>query len=195
MNFKKIVASMLVILGFSSYAWMEKTKNQNENSSNSKDSNTIHNATPISSGVPLSQEVVYGGSETGSRRVDTVTSSTPQAPASKKVSIVGSVTNTRSTVGTSSSYKDGTYTGDSVDVYYGNIQVQAIIRSGKIADVSFLSYPSDRQRSLAIANRAMPVLSQEAITIQGSQVDAVSGATATSSGFRQSLASALVKAK
>jgi uncharacterized protein with FMN-binding domain len=38
-------------------------------------------------------------------------------------------------------------------------------------------------------------LIQEAISSQSAQVDVVSGATQTSQGFQQSLASALVKAK
>src|ERR1035437_3582237 len=63
-------------------------------------------------------------------------------------------------------YKDGTYTGNPADAIYGTIQVKAIIQNGKITDVQFLQYPSDRSRSIAINTLAMPNLTQEAIQVQ-----------------------------
>ena len=92
-------------------------------------------------------------------------------------------------------YKDGSYTGNSTDAFYGNIQVQAIISGGKITDVQFLQYPSDRSRSVAINTFAMPNLKQEAIQAQSANVDIVSGATDSSNAFIESLSSALSKAK
>ena len=92
-------------------------------------------------------------------------------------------------------YVDGTYTGTATNAYYGTVQVEAIISGGKIADVKFLQYPSDRGTSLRISNQAMPVLTQEAITAQSAQVNGVSGASQTSEAFVQSLASALAQAK
>ncbi len=92
-------------------------------------------------------------------------------------------------------YKNGAYTGNVADAYYGNVQVKAVISGGRISDVQFLQYPSDRQHSLELSNYAMPVLTQEAIQIQNSNVDIVSGATETSLAFRDSLASALSQAK
>lgn len=92
-------------------------------------------------------------------------------------------------------YKDGSYTGDSVDVFYGNVQVQAIVQGGKITDVKFLQYPSDRQTSVEINSQAMPILTSQAIQAQSANVDGVSGASATSQGFVTSLSSALAKAK
>ncbi len=92
-------------------------------------------------------------------------------------------------------YKNGTYVGNSVDAYYGNVQVEAIIQGGKIVDVQFLDHPQDRGRSISINDYAMPNLTSEAIQAQSAQVDVVSGATATSGAFVQSLASALAQAK
>lgn len=94
-----------------------------------------------------------------------------------------------------SRYKDGEYIGDIVDAYYGNVQVKITIKGGKITDVVFLDYPHDRRTSMMINSQAMPYLKQEAIQVQNSQVDVVSGATATSGAFITSLESALVKAK
>lgn len=91
-------------------------------------------------------------------------------------------------------YKDGTYTGSVADAFYGNIQVQAVISGGKITDVIFLQSPNDRGRSIEINSQAMPLLKQEAIQAQLSQVDGVSGATASSGAFVQSLGDALNQA-
>lgn len=91
-------------------------------------------------------------------------------------------------------YKDGSYTGDVADAFYGNIQVQAVITGGKITDVTFLQYPNDRSTSVFINSQAMPLLKQEAIQAQSANVSGVSGATASSGAFVQSLQSALQKA-
>lgn len=95
----------------------------------------------------------------------------------------------------SKTYKDGQYTGKSVDVYYGNVQVQATVQNGKISDVTFLDHPKDRGTSVAIYEYASPRLKSEAIAAQSAQIDTVSGATATSGGFIQSLADALSQAQ
>ena len=91
-------------------------------------------------------------------------------------------------------YKDGSYTGSAADAFYGNIQVQVTISGGKITDVQFLQYPSDRSTSIAINSQAMPYLKQEAIQAQSANVDIVSGATDSSQAFQESLQSALAQA-
>jgi uncharacterized protein with FMN-binding domain len=92
-------------------------------------------------------------------------------------------------------YKNGTYTGPEVDVYYGLVQVKAIVQNGKISDVQFLEFPNDRQTSRFINSQAMPWLQQEAIRSQNANVDIISGATLTSEGFIMSLKAALQTAK
>lgn len=92
-------------------------------------------------------------------------------------------------------YKDGSYTGVSADAFYGYIQVKAAIQDGSLADVQFLSYPNDHPNSVSINQQAMPLLKQEAINAQSSQVDIVSGATDTAYAFIESLKSALDKAQ
>lgn len=92
-------------------------------------------------------------------------------------------------------YKDGEYVGNVADAYYGNVQIKAVIRGGKITDVQFLDYPQDRRTSIGINSQAMPYLKQEAIQTQSASVDIISGATQTSKAFRVSLKSALDKAR
>lgn len=92
-------------------------------------------------------------------------------------------------------YKDGTYTGNVEDAYYGNLQVQAVIKNGALANVNFLQYPNSHGHSVEISNSAMPILKSEAIKSQSANVNIISGATQTSQAFQQSLASALALAK
>ena len=94
-----------------------------------------------------------------------------------------------------SPYKDGSFTGDAANAFYGYIQVSATIANGKITNVQFLQYPSDRSRSVEINQQADPMLAQEAIQAQSAQVNIISGATDSSQAFAQSLQSALDKAK
>ncbi len=91
--------------------------------------------------------------------------------------------------------KDGIYTGNVADAFYGNLQVQAAIQNGKITDITFLQFPNSPGHTSEVSTIALPQLKQEAITSQKAAVDIVSGATQTSEAFRQSLQSALDKAK
>jgi uncharacterized protein with FMN-binding domain len=102
---------------------------------------------------------------------------------------------TSSSPATTALYHDGSYNGDSVNAYFGNVQVEAVINGGKLTNVAILDYPKDRSTSARINNAALPKLVQEAISSQSATVDIVSGATQTSQGFQQSLASALAKAR
>lgn len=115
----------------------------------------------------------------------------PSAPTSTSV-LQNPTMSSQKPVGT---YKDGSYTGDVVDAFYGNIQVQATITNGKITDIKFLQYPNDRDTSVTINQQSNPILAQEAIQAQSAQVDIVSGATDSSQAFIKSLQSALDQAK
>lgn len=92
-------------------------------------------------------------------------------------------------------YVDGKYMGSAVYVYYGTVQVEAIVQGGKLTDVTFLQYPNDRSTSRYINSQAMPLLRQEALQAQNADVSGVSGASHTSGGFSESLANALAQAK
>jgi len=92
-------------------------------------------------------------------------------------------------------YKDGQYTGDSEDIDWGDLQVVAIIKDGRLTDVQFQVYPFERHASLEINGWALPILVDEAIRAQSAKVDIVSQASLTSYGFHDSLTSALKKAK
>lgn len=92
-------------------------------------------------------------------------------------------------------YKNGAYTSAVTDAYYGNVQIKVTISNGRISDVQFLDYPQDRGTSVRINNYATPILASEAIQGQSANVDAVSGATATSGAFVEALSGVLANAK
>jgi len=114
-------------------------------------------------------------------------SSNPPTPVSTAVAVTPAASK--------GEYTDGTYTGGLADAYYGNIQVEAVISGGRLTDVKFLQYPSDRRTSVAINQRAMPQLRSEALQIQSANVNGVSGASDSSMAFVQSLGAALAQAK
>ena len=115
----------------------------------------------------------------------------PGASASAGQGGAGQTTNSA----LSGTVKDGTFTGSEVDAYYGLVKVKTTILGGKMTDVQFLEYPSDRRTSVRINSFAVPNLQQEAIQAQTANVDIISGATLTSEAFRVSLQAALDAAK
>jgi uncharacterized protein with FMN-binding domain len=91
-------------------------------------------------------------------------------------------------------YRSGTYTGAAVANGYGTVQVQAVVSGGRLTDIRFLQMPSEHRESVRIATMAEPALEQEAISAQSAYVDKVTGATADSQAFVQSLQAALNQA-
>lgn len=87
-----------------------------------------------------------------------------------------------------------TYAGQAVQTQYGVVQVAATVQNGKITNVRFLQLTAYDDRSQQINSFAAPVLLQETLSAQSSQIDSVSGATYTSAGYEQSLQSALDQA-
>lgn len=104
-------------------------------------------------------------------------------------------TNSTPTSTSTGQYKDGTYTGNVADAQWGNVQVQVVIQNGAMANVTFLQYPNERNRSVMINQYADPQLVSEAIQAQSASVDMITGATDTSEAFIQSLTDALSQAQ
>jgi uncharacterized protein with FMN-binding domain len=90
--------------------------------------------------------------------------------------------------------KTATYTGHLVVYLYGDIQVAVTLSGGRIVSVSVPQNAAADGRSAAINSEAVPVLVQETLAAQGTNIDVVTGATYTSDAFAQSLQTALTKA-
>ncbi|MFC5216023.1 FMN-binding protein [Streptomyces coerulescens] len=88
----------------------------------------------------------------------------------------------------------GTVTGDAAQTQYGAVQVRLTVSNGKITQAAAVQAPKGGQSDQVTAN-AVPKLNQAAVTAQSADIDAVSGATYTSAGYKKSLQSAIDKAK
>ena len=87
-----------------------------------------------------------------------------------------------------------TVTGAVAQTRWGPVQVRLTLAEGKITAVDVVQYPDGNGRDREINDDALPVLVQETISAQSADVDMVSGATVTSTGYVQSLQSALDRA-
>ena len=74
---------------------------------------------------------------------------------------------------------------------YGLVQVRFDLVGTRIQDVIAVRLTDSTGTSVRISASAAPILRREAVAAQSAQIDAVSGATYTSDGYRQSLQSAL----
>ncbi|MFF4758107.1 FMN-binding protein [Streptomyces sp. NPDC001292] len=85
-------------------------------------------------------------------------------------------------------------TGDVARTQYGDVQVRLTVSGGRITAAEAVRAPqgglSGQKSDLAV-----PRLNQEAVAAQSADIDAVSGATYTSGGYKKSLQSALDEAK
>jgi uncharacterized protein with FMN-binding domain len=84
-----------------------------------------------------------------------------------------------------------TVDGAVVGTPYGDVQVQLTHLGSKITDVHALRLTDSSQHSVSISAYAAPILRDEAIAAQSSQIDVVSGATYTSEGYQTSLQAAI----
>ena len=87
-----------------------------------------------------------------------------------------------------------TYTGKTISTMYGPMQVAAVVKAGKITDIRVLQRTNTGAQSNQIDANALPKLKAAAIKAQSANIDVVSGATYTSTGYAKSLQSALDKA-
>jgi uncharacterized protein with FMN-binding domain len=87
-----------------------------------------------------------------------------------------------------------TVTGSTVNTRWGPVQVQLTVSGGKITDVAMLQYPNGNGTDQQISSYALPILMQATVDAQSANIDMVSGATYTSTGYLQSLQSAIDQA-
>ena len=87
---------------------------------------------------------------------------------------------------------NGTFSGPSVNVNYGNVQVQITVKDGKIVDATALQAPSGRNDRWT--NMALPILKKQTLAAQSANIQGASGASYTSYGWYTSLQGALAKA-
>jgi len=102
---------------------------------------------------------------------------------------------TPTTAAASGGIVDGTYLGTPSTNKWGTVQVQAVYSGGSLVDVQILSYPDRDRKSVAINQRSLPSMINDAISIQSSDVAHISGATYTWKSYKVSLQSAIDAAR
>lgn len=114
------------------------------------------------------------------------------APSSTSSSSSSSAGSSSSPTGSSAASKS--YTGSVAQTRWGPVQVKITVASGRLTGVDVIEYPSGNPNDQEINDYALPVLTKETISAQTASIDMVSGATVTSTGYIESLQSALDKA-
>jgi uncharacterized protein with FMN-binding domain len=137
---------------------------------------------------PRSRSSAAGSSAGASPNAGTGSSATPSRTASPSATPTQTPTHTPTHATTSK------VTGSVINTQWGPVQVQLTVSAAKITKVGILQYPNGNSRDIEIANYAFPVLIQETLSSQNANIDMVSGATYTSTGYIQSLQSALDQA-
>ncbi|GLY52134.1 FMN-binding protein [Lentzea sp. NBRC 102530] len=102
----------------------------------------------------------------------------------------GSTPQTQQAPQTQQQQQNRTVAGPAVNTSEGTVQVQVTLQGKKIVDVKALRAPNSDPTRMAL-----PLLKQSALKAQSADIDTVSGATATSEGYKQSLQAALDGAK
>ncbi len=82
-------------------------------------------------------------------------------------------------------------TGPVVPTQWGPVQVQVAVDGDTITDVTPLQYPTGTSTDDQINGYALPILIDQTLQAQSANIDMVSGATVTSTGYLQSLQAAL----
>ncbi len=87
---------------------------------------------------------------------------------------------------------NGTFTGPSINVNYGNVQVKITVVNGRITDAVAVKAPSGKNDRYT--NMAVPTLKAQTLKAQSANIQGVSGASYTSYGWYTSLQGALAQA-
>ena len=114
-----------------------------------------------------------------------------QTPAADTPAATPTPTQTKTTAASNKS-ASGTFTGDSINVRYGYVQVKITVENGKITDAQAVQAPSGRNDRWT--QMAVPILRQQTLKAQSANINGASGASFTSYGWYTSLVSALAKA-
>jgi uncharacterized protein with FMN-binding domain len=86
----------------------------------------------------------------------------------------------------------GNFTGPVVNIRYGNVQVEITVTNGKITNAKALLAPTGKNDRYS--NFAIPVLKQQTLAAQSTDIQGASGASYTTYGWRLSLQGAMAKA-
>ena len=126
------------------------------------------------------------------KKATTAATATASASATATTSATATPTATKTTTAPAPAAKSGTFTGPSVYVNYGNVQVQITVVNGVITDAKAIKAPSGKNDRYT--NMAVPILKKQTLAAQSANIKGASGASYTSYGWFKSLQGALADA-
>jgi len=149
------------------------------------------NALNISSGaVGVSSGTTEVSPASSSSASTSATASASQTPTPVKTTAAPAPVKT--TAAPTPVTKSGTFTGPSIDVKYGFVQVKITVVDGRITDAVAVKAPSGRNDRYT--NMAVPILKKQTLAAQSANIQGASGASYTSYGWYTSLQGALNQA-
>jgi uncharacterized protein with FMN-binding domain len=116
----------------------------------------------------------------------------PVATKSSGTNTVATAPATQAPATTAPTAVNGTFTGPSVNVNYGNVQVKITVVNGRITDAVAIKAPTGKNDRYT--NMAVPVLKEQTLKAQSANIQGVSGASYTSYGWFTSLQGAIALA-
>ena len=126
--------------------------------------------------------------------VATKKASATKTPASSNSAASNSATPTAAatTAPATTAAINGTFTGPSVNVNYGNVQVKITVVNGRITDAVAVKAPTGKNDRYT--NMAVPTLKAQTLKAQSANIQGASGASYTSYGWFTSLQGAIALA-
>ena len=149
-----------------------------------------HDVRPIAAGITAAA-VVAGMYCTADLALNRVDGSTSVTVSQSGQTTVGERTQSADSVQQSGQYKDGTYQGSGSGFHGGVTTVTVVVSGGKISEISVDS----NEDTPSFFDAAYTTVSNEIISSQSTEVDAVSGATYSSRGIMSAVADALQSAE
>ena len=131
---------------------------------------------------------------TAAKPVATKSAGATKTPASGNSAANNSATPTAAatTAPVTAAAINGTFTGPSVNVNYGNVQVKITVVNGRITDAVAVKAPTGKNDRWT--NMAVPILKEQTLKAQSANIQGASGASYTSYGWFTSLQGAIALA-
>ena len=148
--------------------------------------------TSTSASASSSPATTKSSKPVATKKATTAATATASASATTTTSASATPTATKTTTAPAPAAKSGTFTGPSVYVNYGNVQVQITVVNGVITDAKAIKAPSGKNDRYT--NMAVPILKKQTLAAQSANIKGASGASYTSYGWFKSLQGALADA-
>jgi uncharacterized protein with FMN-binding domain len=158
------------------------------------DTTASASASSSSSATSAATTKATAAATTAAKPVATKNAGATKTPASGNSTATSSATPTAAatTAPATPAAINGTFTGPSVNVNYGNVQVKITVVNGRITDAVAVKAPTGKNDRWT--NMAVPILKAQTLKAQSANIQGASGASYTSYGWFTSLQGAIALA-